>query len=59
MPKSKREKKISLTKTQKKVGLEFKQALVDKVRSAVDNYARLDYLPAVINTLCRRIGGLF
>ena len=41
MPKSKREKKISLTRTQKKVGLEFKQALVDKVRSAVDNYARI------------------
>jgi len=41
MPKSKREKKISLTRTKKKNGLEFKQVLVEKVRSAVDNYARI------------------
>jgi len=41
MPKSKREKKISLTRTKKRNGLEFKQNLVDNVRSAVDNYARI------------------
>ena len=40
MPKSKRDKKISLTRVEKKKGLETKQALVDKVRSAIDNYAR-------------------
>ena len=40
MPKSKRDKKISLTRVEKKKGLETKTALVDKVRSAVDNYAR-------------------
>ena len=40
MPKSKRDKKISLTRVEKKKGLETKAALVDKVRSAVDNYAR-------------------
>jgi len=41
MPKSKRDKKISLTRVEKKNGLETKAALVDKVRSAVDNYARV------------------
>ena len=40
MPKSKRDKKISLTRVEKKKGLETKTALVEKVRSAVDNYAR-------------------
>ena len=40
MPKSKRDKKISLTRVEKKNGLETKTALVEKVRSAVDNYAR-------------------
>ena len=40
MPKSKRDKKISLTRVEKKKGLETKAALVDKVRSAVDDYAR-------------------
>ena len=40
MPKSKRDKKISLTRVEKKNGLETKAALVEKVRSAVDNYAR-------------------
>ena len=41
MPKSKRDKKISLTRTEKKPGLETKAALVEKVRGAVDNYARI------------------
>ncbi|XP_066968465.1 mRNA turnover protein 4 homolog [Macrobrachium rosenbergii] len=40
MPKSKRDKKISLTRTTKK-GLEFKQNLVDVIRSCVDQYARI------------------
>lgn len=41
MPKSKRDKKISLTRVDKKPGLETKAALVEKVRGAVDDYARL------------------
>ena len=41
MPKSKRDKKISLTRREKKPGLETKAALVEKVRGAVDNYARI------------------
>jgi mRNA turnover protein 4 len=41
MPKSKRDKKISLTRTDKKPGLETKAALVEKVRGAVDSYARV------------------
>jgi len=41
MPKSKRDKKISLTKVEKKVGLETKQKLVDNVRNCVDTYARI------------------
>jgi len=41
MPKSKRAKQISLTRTEKKPGLETKAALVEKVRNAVDNYARI------------------
>ena len=40
MPKSKRDKKITLAKTKKKVGLGSKQALVDKIRQAVDRYPR-------------------
>ena len=40
MPKSKRDKKISLTKVEKKQGLETKQKLVENVRISVDNYAR-------------------
>ncbi|XP_064115915.1 mRNA turnover protein 4 homolog [Macrobrachium nipponense] len=40
MPKSKRDKKISLTRTTKK-GLEFKQNLVDVIRGCVDQYARI------------------
>jgi len=41
MPKSKRDKKISLTKVEKKAGLETKQKLVDSVRNSVDTYARI------------------
>jgi len=41
MPKSKRDKKISLTRVEKKNGLETKQKLVDKIRTGVDNYARI------------------
>merc|ERR1712168_1399595 len=41
MPKSKRDKKVALTKTQKKHGLETKQAMVDKIRTSVDKYPRL------------------
>jgi len=41
MPKSKRDKKISLTKVEKKPGLETKQKLVDNVRNCVDTYARI------------------
>ncbi|XP_050410391.1 mRNA turnover protein 4 homolog [Patella vulgata] len=40
MPKSKREKKISLTQTRKK-GLEFKQKIIEDVRDCVDKYARI------------------
>jgi len=40
MPKSKREKQISLTRTQKK-GLELKQDVIKKVRDACDKYARV------------------
>ncbi|KAK7084773.1 mRNA turnover 4 [Halocaridina rubra] len=40
MPKSKRDKKISLTRTQKK-GLEFKQNLVGVIRDCIDKYARI------------------
>jgi len=41
MPKSKRDKKISLTRVEKKGGLATKAALVERVRLAVDNYARV------------------
>ncbi|XP_078665076.1 mRNA turnover protein 4 homolog [Branchiostoma floridae x Branchiostoma belcheri] len=40
MPKSKRDKKISLTSTRKK-GLELKRNLVDQIRECVDQYARI------------------
>jgi len=40
MPKSKRDKKISLTRTKKK-GLESKQNLVEEMRKCVDDYARI------------------
>ncbi|PNF29629.1 mRNA turnover protein 4-like protein [Cryptotermes secundus] len=40
MPKSKRDKKISLTKTKKK-GLVFKQQLVDEIRKCVEDYRRI------------------
>lgn len=41
MPKSKRDKKISLTRTTKKGGLQFKQSLVEEIRKSVENYARI------------------
>lgn len=40
MPKSKRDKKVSLTNTRKK-GLEFKQSIVDEIHENVDLYARI------------------
>lgn len=40
MPKSKRDKKISLTRTKKK-GLESKQNLVEEIRKCVEEYARI------------------
>ncbi|XP_034022106.1 mRNA turnover protein 4 homolog [Thalassophryne amazonica] len=40
MPKSKRDKKISLTKTTKK-GLESKQKLIEELRTCVDTYTNL------------------
>jgi len=40
MPKSKREKQITLSRTQKK-GLELKQDVIKKVQDAADKYARL------------------
>ncbi|XP_032405305.1 mRNA turnover protein 4 homolog [Xiphophorus hellerii] len=40
MPKSKRDKKISLTKTAKK-GLESKQKLIEELRKCVDTYRNL------------------
>jgi len=41
MPKSKRNKVTTLSKTSKKVGLEFKQALIDKIRASVDEHSNL------------------
>ena len=40
MPKSRRDRKITLSQVKKKVGLESKQAIVEKVRSAVEEHAR-------------------
>jgi len=40
MPKSKRDKKISLTQTRKK-GLDLKQKVIEEIRDTVDNYARI------------------
>lgn len=40
MPKSKRDKKISLTRTTKK-GLELKQNIIQEIRKCVDAYARI------------------
>lgn len=40
MPKSRRDKRISLTRTKKK-GLETKQNLIEEVRDSVDKYARI------------------
>jgi len=41
MPKSKRNKVTTLSKTTKKVGLEFKQNMIDKIRQSVDDYSNL------------------
>ena len=41
MPKSKRDRKVTLTKTSKKGGLEFKQGLVQRIRESVDTYSNL------------------
>ncbi|BFZ21104.1 hypothetical protein BsWGS_24143 [Bradybaena similaris] len=40
MPKSKRDKKVSLTQTRKK-GLELKQKLIEKIRETADKYANI------------------
>lgn len=40
MPKSKRDKKVSLTQTKKK-GLELKQKIIEEVRECADRYARI------------------
>ncbi|KAK3741821.1 hypothetical protein RRG08_018521 [Elysia crispata] len=40
MPKSKRDKKVSLTQTKRK-GLELKQRLIEKIRETADQYARI------------------
>ncbi|RUS83542.1 hypothetical protein EGW08_008721 [Elysia chlorotica] len=40
MPKSKRDKKVSLTQTKRK-GLELKQKLIEKIRETADKYARI------------------
>lgn len=40
MPKSKRDKKVSLTQTKKK-GLELKQKVVDDIRAGCDKYSRI------------------
>lgn len=40
MPKSKRDKKISLTQTKKK-GLELKQKLIEEIRECVEKYSRI------------------
>ncbi|CAM2104388.1 mRNA turnover protein 4 homolog isoform X2 [Caretta caretta] len=47
MPKSKRDKKISLTKTTKK-GLEVKQGLIEELRKCVDTYKHL-FIFSVVN----------
>jgi mRNA turnover protein 4 len=41
MPKSRRDRQITLSKTRKRPGLETKQALVDKIRKAVDETSRV------------------
>ncbi|XP_064597695.1 mRNA turnover protein 4 homolog [Liolophura sinensis] len=40
MPKSKRDKKVSLTQTRKK-GLEWKQTFIEEIRDCCDKYARI------------------
>ncbi|XP_048374972.1 mRNA turnover protein 4 homolog [Sphaerodactylus townsendi] len=47
MPKSKRDKKVSLTKTTKK-GLQFKQNLIEELRKCVDTYKYL-YIFSIAN----------
>ncbi|XP_060114779.1 mRNA turnover protein 4 homolog [Heteronotia binoei] len=47
MPKSKRDKKVSLTKTTKK-GLEFKQNLIEELRKCVDTYKYI-YIFSIAN----------
>ncbi len=41
MPKSKRDRKVTLSKVKKRTGLETKQALVERVRGSVDEHERL------------------
>lgn len=41
MPKSKRDRKVALTKTSKKGGLEFKQGIIDKIRKSVDEHSHV------------------
>ncbi len=41
MPKSRRDRKVTLSKVKKRTGLETKQSLVSRVRSAVDEFQRL------------------
>ena len=41
MPKSRRDRKVTLSKVKKRTGLETKQALVDRLRSAVDDKERI------------------
>jgi len=41
MPKSRRDRKVTLSKVKKRIGLETKQQLVTKVREAVDEHSRL------------------
>ena len=55
MPKFKGDKKISLTRVEKKCGLATKAALVDRVMLAVDNYARVFFFQ-VENMLAYMLG---
>ncbi len=41
MPKSRRDRKVTLSKVKKKIGLETKQSLVTRLREAVDRHERL------------------
>ncbi|KAJ6656766.1 hypothetical protein lerEdw1_003097 [Lerista edwardsae] len=53
MPKSKRDKKVSLTKTTKK-GLEAKQKLIEELRRCVDTYKRL-FIFSIVNSRNRQL----